>query len=256
MSGEAGRISEVADGVFWVRGPLVNWYLLREDRELTLVDTGYPGDGDDVVASINHLARGPADLRAVVITHAHADHIGAAARVQSTFAAPVLVGSGDLNALRSGALDQVRLPAVLVRSWRPRMARWAVGAVRRGGRHAAAVPDAQALPARPAGVALDLPGRPVPVPTGGHTPGHTMLHLPDSGVLLTGDALVTGHPVSRGAGPQLLADLFHADGVETRSSLSRLSGLEADLILPGHGGPHRGPLDEAVAQALQSNRVP
>ncbi|MCW2657606.1 MAG: Metallo-beta-lactamase, partial [Jatrophihabitans sp.] len=37
-------IVEAAEGVFLVRGTDVNWILLRDGRELTLVDSGYPGD--------------------------------------------------------------------------------------------------------------------------------------------------------------------------------------------------------------------
>ena len=44
---------------------------------------------------------------------------------------------------------------------------------------------------------LDVPGHPVPVPTPGHTSGHCAFHLPDRGVLITGDALITAHPAGR-----------------------------------------------------------
>ena len=49
-----------------------------------------------------------------------------------------------------------------------------------------------------------------------------------------------------GVGPQFLADIFHNDAGLARESLSRLKGLGTDLLLPGHGGPWSGPIDEMV----------
>ena len=44
---------------------------------------------------------------------------------------------------------------------------------------------------------IDVPGRPVPIATPGHTSGHTAFLVPGARVLLTGDALVTGHALAR-----------------------------------------------------------
>lgn len=49
--------------------------------------------------------------------------------------------------------------------------------------------------------ALDAPGRPLAVHTPGHTSGHAALHLPDQGVLVAGDALMTEHALSTSTGP-------------------------------------------------------
>jgi hypothetical protein len=37
-------VLEVADNVFLVGGTEVNWVVLRDGTDLTLVDAGYPGD--------------------------------------------------------------------------------------------------------------------------------------------------------------------------------------------------------------------
>ncbi len=76
-----------------------------------------------------------------------------------------------------------------------------------GGMSKAGVPEARPFAAGP----LDVPGRPVPVVTPGHTSGHTCYHLPDAGVLITGDALVTGHPIVARTGPQMVAPMFQHD---------------------------------------------
>jgi hypothetical protein len=70
-------------------------------------------------------------------------------------------------------------------------------------------------------------------------------------VLLTGDALVTGHHLLRGTGPQRLPEFFHHDAAEAQASLDTIAALDADVIVPGHGAPWRGTPTEAVA-ALRS----
>jgi glyoxylase-like metal-dependent hydrolase (beta-lactamase superfamily II) len=109
------------------------------------------------------------------------------------------------------------------------------------------VPGARPFPSEGA---LDVPGHPVPVPTHGHTSGHTAYFLPAAGAVVTGDELVTGHAVLRGRGPQVLPSFFnHGDPV---LGLRRLAGLDADLVLPGHGEPLRRPIADAVAEATQT----
>lgn len=240
-------VLEVGPGVFRVRGRLVNWYLLREGRDLTLVDAGYPGDGDDVRASITHLGHHLDDLRAVLITHAHADHLGGLASLGAGDGVPVHVGEEDIGPARSGALEQVSPTTVLVNAWRPGVTPWAVRALGRGGTRPCPVPRARPLPSSGP---MDVPGAPVPIPTGGHTPGHTAFHFPQHGLVITGDALVTGHPTSRRAGPQLLPAFFAHDAVRARGALSALAALGAAAVLPGHGEVAHIPVAEAVARAL------
>jgi glyoxylase-like metal-dependent hydrolase (beta-lactamase superfamily II) len=96
---------------------------------------------------------------------------------------------------------------------------------------------------------LDLPGRPVPVHTPGHTDGHTVFHLPDRGVVISGDTLVSGHATSRVKGPQLLLDMFDHDRARVLESLEVIGRFDGDILLPGHGPVHRGSLREAAEQA-------
>lgn len=90
---------------------------------------------------------------------------------------------------------------VAKRLYRPQVDRWAVRMIKAGGLRHFTVPGAQAFPQEGP---LNLPGRPVPVATPGHTSGHTSLFLPNSGMLITGDAVdqaldqATTH---NGAGP-------------------------------------------------------
>ncbi len=100
---------------------------------------------------------------------------------------------------------------------------------------------------------LDVPGRPHVIPTPGHTAGHVSLHLPDRGVVITGDALATLDLLTRATGPRLMPDSLNSDPAQTRSSLDALTGLDAGTLLPGHGSPFNGPPSDAVAQARETD---
>ena len=244
------ELLQIAPDVFCARTPLANWYLLRDGRDLTLVDAGYPGHGELVLASVAALGHRPQDVRAVLVTHAHVDHVGGLTTVlHAVPEVPVLLDPVEVAHARREHLEQVGVPTVLRQAWRPRVAAWAVRAVRSGGTGDVRIADAQAFPSPRADATLDVPGHPVPVATPGHTSGHSAFLLPAPGVVLTGDALVTGHPLSAVEGPQLLRGFFHHDPAATPAALDVLAALPADVIGPGHGAPLEFPLDRAVAVA-------
>ena len=53
----------------------VNWVILREGSDLTLIDGGYPGQASTVVSSIREIGAQPEDIRGALLTHAHVDHL-------------------------------------------------------------------------------------------------------------------------------------------------------------------------------------
>jgi glyoxylase-like metal-dependent hydrolase (beta-lactamase superfamily II) len=100
------------------------------------------------------------------------------------------------------------------------------------------------------GATLDVPGSPRVILTPGHTPGSAVLHVPSRNLLFVGDALAT-YAVTTGArGPQVAP--FTADAVQAVASLARLEDVSATLVLPGHGDPWTGGVQEAVRQVRQS----
>ena len=240
------QVTEVADGVHFAQGKAVNWTLLTEGDAFTLVDAGYPGDRDAVLSSIQQIGRTIDQLAAVLVTHAHVDHIGSLPRLLEGRDVPVLTSEIESQHARREFLEQATPLQVAAASWRPRVLAWSLHVVAAGGTSKAGVPQASAFAEGP----LDVPGRPVPIVTPGHTSGHTCYHLPQAGVLITGDALVTGHPTVGRTGPQLLAGMFHHDIAENRRSLEQLRSLSGDVLLPGHGDAWHGSYADAVDQAL------
>ena len=240
---------QVADGVFVFNGTAVNWVLIREGTELTLVDAGWRGDTERVERSIRSLGREPQDLRAVILTHAHADHTGALNHLHDTYGVPLYMDSAEVpNAL--GTVNESGGPLDLAKIiYRPRVALWAAQIVSVGALRHVTVPDAQAFPEDDG--ALDLPGRPVPVATPGHTSGHTSYLLPSVGVLISGDALVTAHPTLDDVGPRLLPGFFSNDQDSAVRALSTLREIDADILVPGHGPTWNGPISQLADEALE-----
>lgn len=239
-------VREVADGTYLVHGTHTNWVILTEGDAATLIDTGYPADRELVLDSLAAVGSSPQAVAAVLITHAHNDHLGSAEYLRTTYGTPVQLHEAEVPHARREFLHQVSVGTVLRNGWRPGVLPWAVHSLRAGG--TAHLPVAAPEPF-PAAGSLDLPGRPVPVHTPGHTRGHTVFHLPEAGVLVSGDALVSGHPVSRISGPQLLPDMFHHERARALASLEILESLDADVLLPGHGPVHRGPVEAAARRA-------
>ncbi len=240
------HLLEVASGVFHVRAQHVGWVMITEGSEVTLVDTGFPGDRARLLRSLRRIGRRPSDVAAILLTHAHPDQLGSAEYLRSTEETPVLVHPDEVDNATGRSIEQVRKPRVLLRAWRPSVALWASEVIGLKARKVDRLTSVDTFDAEP----LDVPGRPRPVHTPGHTSGHCVFHLPDRAALLAGDALMTAHAVSRSAGPQLMPRFFNVDSDRARESLRSIAELEASVVVPGHGPAFRGSPAIAVRTAL------
>lgn len=239
-------VIEVAADVFQARGTDVNWYLLRDGRDVTLVDTGWAGDRPDVLASVRAIGARPTDVVAILITHAHIDHLGAVNHFHTEFGTPAYLDDVEVAHARREYLEQAGPGAVVRNLGRRGVAGWALRITLAGGLRDITVAHARKLPELADDGALDLPGRPVPVATHGHTSGHSAFHLSAARAVITGDGLVTGHPTTGIEGPHTLGGLFDHSPSEAVAALDALHALDADLVLPGHGPAHYGPVADAV----------
>lgn len=223
----------------------VNWVLVEDGHDLTLIDGGYPGNTVDVERSIRDIGHQVRDIRGILLTHAHVDHLGGAARIASRHSIDTWTGPVEVPHARRDYLQQLspaRLPLVL---WRRGALGWLLDITRLGGTDRGGIDQVGAYDAS----RLDLPGSPVAVPTPGHTDGHTSYLIPGSGVLVSGDALITGHPVSRLRGPQLIVRPFSHDRDATVDSLDAIASVDAGTLFPGHGAVWAGSMRDAAGQA-------
>lgn len=199
-----------------------NAYLLVGDRTV-LVDAGSPGDEDAILAGLDALGRGRDDLVAIVLTHGHADHAGAAAAVRAATGAPVLLARRDVAMAAAGEnvpLVPTGLEARVVRPFIP-----------------------QAFPAfAPDEVVegpLDLATRGVPatvLPLGGHTRGSSIIALP-GGDAIVGDLLRGGRLGGRWRGTVPLTHYYEEDPEAVVAVVDRVLAEGALRFLAGHGGP-------------------
>ncbi|BBZ68068.1 beta-lactamase-like protein [Mycolicibacterium insubricum] len=224
------KIDQVSDSVYAVAGTNVNWALVTSDAGVTLIDAGYYGDTADLLKSLGEIGHDPADVAAVLITHAHLDHIGAIPTLVEKVGMPVYTGAAEVPHARREYLEQITPKEMLQQLTYSAGRRWVAQtmiAVR--GRMDLKVPSAVSADD------VDLPGRLTTIATPGHTTGHTAYFLESEGVLFSGDALVTGHPLSPCSGPQILPAFFNQDEARTRDSARLLENHPARTIVPGHG---------------------
>jgi len=228
-----GVHADVAPGVHLVVDHYVNWYLVEADDGLTVVDAGLPRSWSLLGDALRAIGRDHGDLRAVVLTHAHFDHVGIAERLRSGLNMPVHCHEEDAWLSRHPLrYEWERSP--LAYFGNPDVLR-IFGSFLRAG--AAFTPGIAEVRTFGDSETLQVPGRPRVVATPGHTLGHVALHLPDRDVLIAGDALVTLDPYTGRTGPRLVSRAATADSARARASLDRIAATDARTLLPGHGQP-------------------
>jgi glyoxylase-like metal-dependent hydrolase (beta-lactamase superfamily II) len=237
--------TQVAEGVHRLGSRLFNYYLVEDGEALTLVDAGLPGLRPSLDGTLAALGRSLGDIRAVVLTHAHGDHIGIAEAVRTEAGVPVHVHANDEELARTGR--QPKREGSLLPYLRHGAAWGLILGFMRNGRP----PKIGEVTTFGDGDVLDVPGRPVAIPTPGHTEGHVSFHLPDRGVLFTGDAMNSRNPMTGRLGPQIMPRGFNISSARALESLSNLENLDADAVLFGHGDPWADGPAAAVARARE-----
>jgi glyoxylase-like metal-dependent hydrolase (beta-lactamase superfamily II) len=244
MTAAPKGVVEVAPGVRRVSPGVCNFYLIEDRGKITLIDAGAPKDWDLFASTIGRLE----SLDSVLLTHAHADHTGFAERARRELRATVRVHAADEHAARTG--DTGKQDGSLIKYlWRAELYRTVIPLVRRGA--AKMIPIAE-VSTFADGETIDVPGSPRAVHAPGHTPGASALFFEGLGVLVSGDVLVTHNALTGRDGPQIMPAAFNNDTPQALRSLDALVGIEAGVILPGHGNAWTDGVPEAIRLAKKA----
>lgn len=217
---------EIRTGIHQVDGINGNCYILVRDG-LTVIDTGIPaGSGKKILSYIRTtLFREPAEIKTIIITHFHMDHIGGVATLKK--AAPhakIAIGMADAGYV-SG-----EIPLPVYPGFRGFLLRIA-GAIMNPGTF-------------PLDILLndgDRIGDLLCVPIPGHTPGSIGLYDERTKTFFCGDIL-RYNGIALAEGPML----FTLDLKESHQSIRKIAALDIDVLLPGHGVPLKEGASEKV----------
>ena len=95
---------KVFDNLYYVGAKWVSAWLLETDQGLILFDALYDDLADLVIESIRELGFDPNDIRYLVVSHAHYDHIGGVRRFQEEFGAVVMMTDADWDMTEEPAI--------------------------------------------------------------------------------------------------------------------------------------------------------
>lgn len=232
----------LGDGVVRLGTRFVNWYLVAGESGVTIVDAGVPGYRPQLEPGLELLGRSLGDIRAILLTHADGDHTGVSTKVREETEVSIYLHPADAESARNRGKKKMD-ESILGELVHPGTYRLFGHFAANGGARPPVLDGTVAVKEGD----LDVPGRPTVIPTPGHTPGHVAYSFPAHGSLFVGDLMCTWHPTRGRFGPQVMP--FNVSTPGSYESLAAIEGVEAGLLLPGHGEPWTSGVDEAVKAA-------
>jgi glyoxylase-like metal-dependent hydrolase (beta-lactamase superfamily II) len=232
---------KIADGVFRIAPGRSNCYLLA-GNDLTLIDTGMPGEAEIIKAAINALGLKPENVGHILITHGHLDHTGSLAELKKISGAQVIAGAND---------------AAYVQGSRKT---WTMGREGFGGKIFKTVlffmetfvfnyqPALVDMPCQ-GGETIDCFGGVQVIASPGHSPGSLSFYHKEKKLLFVGDALSGAEGFHL---PQRFGCSSYQDALR---SVKRLSELDFDTCLPGHGAPVLSNAQKQMAFLLEGQQT-
>jgi glyoxylase-like metal-dependent hydrolase (beta-lactamase superfamily II) len=241
------ELIQLTPQLHFIQFPVGHAYLWHDPDGLTLIDTGLPGSAPLIAVAIHQAGYEPADLRHLVLTHFHPDHIGAAADIAGWGEVEVLAHHADVPFIRAQAAGPP-----------PDLADWERPLYEQVTSQATSHVTSPAAPERPTpprierelsdGDELGFGDGAVAVAVPGHTPGSVAIYLPRHQVLFTGDA------AARTPDGTVICGVFNVDRAQAAASFRRLAGLDVAVACFGHGEPLTD--DAAAALLSAAERLP
>lgn len=207
---------------------MVNAHLIKSDGGVVLVDTGIPGSERKIEGVLRQYGLSFPDIKLIVVTHAHTDHAGSAARIRQLSGAPILAHKDDAD-YYSRRLTMTYCTTGLV-------GRLFAKTPVPHEPYEAFVPDILMQNSDSIDLAKYGVGGTVRH-TAGHTPGSVAVEL-QSGDALVGDLVASGILIGGIAFTgKAIRPPFEDDPQTVSQELERLLGAGFKRFHMGHGGP-------------------
>jgi glyoxylase-like metal-dependent hydrolase (beta-lactamase superfamily II) len=204
-------------------------YLFTEGDGLTLIDASIPPAGGAILKQLKAAGYEPSDLKRIVITHAHPDHVGGVPDLIRATGAELIVPEGE-RATVNGEIPIPRAPGGLTPP-------------------ETILKDMQVDRTLAPDEMLDeVAGGLQAIFTPGHSPGHMSFWHPGKQVLITGDVIFNIPRRMR-----LPFRMLTVDMAENIRSIGKLVPLDPQVLCFGHGKPileHASPTLRRFAESV------
>jgi glyoxylase-like metal-dependent hydrolase (beta-lactamase superfamily II) len=245
--GELDRSVEVTDDVACQRIAIVNvvFYGRAGADEWVLIDAGITGSAGAIMKAAAERYGRDARPAAILLTHAHFDHVGALDTLIEKWKVPVYAHSLEwpyLDGTQSYPPPDPSVGGGIMARLSPLYPRGPINV----GSSLVAFPESQAVPFMPGWEWIHTPG---------HTPGHASFWRESDRTLIVGDAFITTRQESAYAVIKQEPEMhgppkyYTPDWEMARASVQRLAALEPERVVTGHGRPMQGP---AMREALRT----
>ncbi|TQK54015.1 glyoxylase-like metal-dependent hydrolase (beta-lactamase superfamily II) [Brevibacillus sp. AG162] len=218
---------EISNGVEMLQldfhGSIIHPVLLWDPEMAVLIDTGFPGQMEDLRMAMEKVGVSFDKLKAVILTHQDMDHIGSLPEILQEYGDHVHVYAheldkpyiqGEIPLLKDAHLENP-----------PK------------GRVDHTLRDGQELPFC-GGIRV--------IHTPGHTPGHISLYLTQSKTLIAGDSMYSVNGILGGIHAPTTPDMKAA-----RLSLKKYVDLDISAVVCYHGGFSNGNVKDQIVELSQ-----
>lgn len=198
-------------------GGFVNQYLLVEDNELTLIDTGMPSNGKKVLDYLEKAGYKPENLKRILITHSDPDHYGAAQYIRTATGAEIWTSQLEADAMKIGSSSRDITPKGLFALIFPLLGIFF------------STPPTPVDRVIKDGETLSILGGLQVIASPGHTPGHISFYLPVDQILIAGDAISAKNGMLIPT-----TNSTTGDPIQAKASFEKLMLLQPRIIGCGH----------------------